>query len=116
MNDSKAAAQLLSGFYSVENNSWRWTAGKFSVRLRTPPGAAQSGAALSFSFTIPDATIQKLKSLALSASINGMALKSATYNAPGANVFSADIPAPMLAAESVTVDFALANSVGLSGK
>jgi hypothetical protein len=132
MNDSRAAAQLLSGFYSIENNSWRWTAGKFSVRLRTPPGAGQSGAALSFSFTIPDTTMRKLKSMTLAASVGGMALKSAAYNAPGAQVFSADVPASMLAADSIKVDFALdktlqpegdkrelgviANSVGLVGK
>jgi hypothetical protein len=112
MNDPKTAAQLLSGFYPIENNAWRWTAGKFSVRLRTPPGAGQSGAgqtgaALSFSFTIPDAAIKKFKSMTLAASVNGMALKSATYSAPGANVFSADVPTSMLAADSVTVDFAL---------
>ena len=25
MSDAKATAQLLSGFYAIENNSWRWT-------------------------------------------------------------------------------------------
>lgn len=107
MNDSSAAVQLLSGFYQIENNAWRWTAGKFSVRLPTPPGAGQKGATLSFSFTIPDVVIQKDKNITLAASINGMALKSVTYNAPGAYVFSADVPASQPTAESVTVDFAL---------
>jgi hypothetical protein len=106
-SDPKAAGQLLSGFYSIEDNAWRWTAGKFSVRLRTPPGAQQSGAGLSFSFTIADAAIKKLKNMTLAASINGMALKSATYTAPGTYVFSADVPASLLAADSVQVDFAL---------
>jgi hypothetical protein len=137
MNDPKAAAQLLTGFYPIENNAWRWTAGKFSVRLRTPPGAGQSGtgqsgAALSFSFAIPDVVIRKDKNITLAASVNGMALKSTTYNAPGTYAFSADVPASALAADNVTVDFALdktmqpegdkrelgviAISVGLSGK
>src|SRR5438105_189836 len=48
MNDSKAGAQLLSGFYPVENDGWRWTAGRFSVLLRTPLAAAQRGATLMF--------------------------------------------------------------------
>lgn len=132
MNDPKAAPQLLSGFYAIEGNAWRWTAGKFSVRLRTPPEAAQSGATLSFSFSIPDPALQKLKSITLAASVNGMALKSATYTAPGDQVFTADIPGSALAAEDVTIDFALdktmqpdgdlrhlgviAKSVSLSGK
>ena len=107
MNDSKNAAQLLTGFYSIEDNAWRWTAGKFSVRLRTPPAARQSGATLSFSFTLPDVVIQKDKNLTLAASINGMALKSVAYNAPGTQVFSADVPASALAADNVTIDFAL---------
>src|SRR4051812_18944103 len=54
MNDTAAAAQLLNGFYPIEGGAWRWTAGKFSALLRTPPGSAQSGATLNFSFTIPD--------------------------------------------------------------
>ncbi len=133
MNDPKTAAQLLSGFYSIEsNNAWRWTAGNFSARLGTPPGAGQSGATLSFSFTVPDVAIQKSKSLTLSASINGMALKSMTYTAPGPYVFTADVPASALGADSVRIDFALdktmrpngdardlgviANSVALAGK
>jgi hypothetical protein len=133
MSDPKTSAQLVSGFYSLENNNaWRWTAGNFSVRLGTPPGAGQSGASLSFSFSVPEAAIRKSKSVALSASINGMALKSMTYNAPGPYVFSADVPASALGGDSVKVDFALdktmrpvgdardlgviAISVGLAGK
>jgi len=34
--DPKVAAQLISGFYGIEGDSWRWTAGKFSVLLRPP--------------------------------------------------------------------------------
>ncbi len=106
MNDPNAAAQLLSGFYAVENNMWRWTAGKFSVKLRTPP-AAQSGATLAFSFTIPDVVVQKLRTIRITASINGMELKSEEFDTPGAHVFSADVPASLLTAESVKVDFAV---------
>src|SRR5580658_4245555 len=73
MNDPHATAQLLSGFYAVENNMWRWTAGKFSVQLRTPP-AAPNGATLALSFTIPDVIVQKLNNIRITASINGTEL------------------------------------------
>jgi len=111
MGDPKAGSQLLSGFYAVENNSWRWTARKFSVLLRTPLTAAQSGAIVTLSFTVPDVVIQKLKNIMIAASINGMTLTSTEYNAAGSYTFNADVPASMLTAESVRVDFALDKSL-----
>jgi hypothetical protein len=111
MNDATAAGQLLSGFYPVEANAWRWTGRKFSVLLRNPPGAAQTGGNLSLNFTIPDVSIQQLKSVTLSAGVNGMMLKSQEYTAGGTQVFTADVPASMLAADSVKVDFALDRSI-----
>ena len=132
MNDPKASAQMLNGFYALENNSWRWTSGKFSVLLRTPPGAAAQGAVVTFAFSLPDIAIQKLKSVAITASVNGTNLKTAEFDKPGANIFTADVPPPLLTGESVKVDFALdktlpqevdkrilgvvATSVGISSK
>jgi len=107
MNDANAAPQLLSGFYAVENNAWRWTAGRFSVSLRIPP-AARSGATVSLSLTVPDVVIQKLGKVRVSASVGGMELKAQEYDSPGPYVFKADIPAGQVpSAESVTVDFAV---------
>jgi hypothetical protein len=111
MNDTAAAAQLLNGFYPVESGAWRWTAGKFSVLLRTPPGSAQSGATLDFAFTIPEVVIQKLNNLKLTASINGMDLKSDEYKQPGPQTFNADVPGSMLTPDSIKVDFALDKSL-----
>jgi hypothetical protein len=131
MNDPHAISQLLSGFYAVENNQWRWTAGKFSVQLRTPP-AAPNGATVALSFTIPDVIVQKLNNIRITASINGTELKSQAYDTAGPYTFSADVPASLLTGESVNVDFTvdktmrpdgdaralaiIANSVGLSPK
>jgi hypothetical protein len=110
MSDAKADSQLLSGFYGVENG-WRWTAGKFTALLRTPLGASQRGATLTLDFTVPDVITQKLKDLTLTASINGMALKSATYKEAGKYTYSADVPASMLSGDTVKVDFALDKSL-----
>ena len=110
MGDTKADSQLLSGFYTVEN-SWRWTAGKFSALLKTPLGAAQKGATLTFDFSVPDAVLQKLKTVTLTASINGMQLKSETYKASGKYTYTADVPASMLMADTVKIDFALDKSL-----
>ena len=132
MNDTKSSAQLLSGFYGIENNSWRWTAGKFSVLLRTPLAAAQRGATLSLAFNVPDVVIQRLQKITLSATLNGIPLTPASYEKGGSNIYTADIPPSLLTGESVSVDFALdktlppdvdkrqlgivATSVGLSSK
>ena len=106
-NDAKAGMQLLSGFYPIEGNAWRWTSGKFSALLKTPAGAAQRGATVSFDFTIPEVVIQHSKTIALTASVNGMVLKTADYKAAGAETFTADVPATALTSDSVKVDFAL---------
>jgi hypothetical protein len=111
MGDPKASAQLLKGFHGIENGSWRWTARNFSVLLRTPLAAAERGATLNFAFTVPDLVIRRLKNITLTASVNGMTLKSAEYTATGAYTLSADIPNSMLSAESVKVDFALDKSL-----
>jgi hypothetical protein len=131
MSDTNAPAQLLSGFYGLENGSWRWTSGKFSVLLRTPPGAGQGGV-VTFAFSIPEVAIQRLKSIAITASINGTNLKSSAYDKAGTNLFSAEVPPALLTGDSVKVDFSLdktippdidkrelgvvATSVGLSGR
>jgi hypothetical protein len=111
MGDPGAAGQLLSGFWAMEDNSWRWTARRFSIQLRTPPAAAQLGGALTLELTIPEVVIRKLRNITITASINGAALKSAEFESPGPYVFAADVPASMLTADSVKVDFALDKSV-----
>jgi hypothetical protein len=132
MNDLNASAQILSGFYGLENNSWRWTSGKFSVLLRTPPNSAAQGGVITFSFSLPDIVIQRLKTVAITASVNGTKLKSAEYEKPGANIFTADVPPALLTGDSVKVDFTLdktippdvdkrdlgvvATSIGIAGK
>lgn len=111
MGDTSAGTQLVSGFYPLENGSWRWTGKKFSVLLRTPSTAAQQGADLTFAFNVPDTIIQNLKTVALSASANGTLLKSAEYKAAGAYVFTADVPANLLSSDTTRVDFALDKSL-----
>lgn len=107
MTDPTAGKQLVSGFFAVEANSWRWTAGKFSAVLGTPPTAAQNGATLTFAFSIPEVAIQKLKDVSLTASVNGMTLKTSKYDKSGPNIFTADVPPSLLTGDSVKIDFSL---------
>jgi hypothetical protein len=105
--DPRVAAQLLTGFYGVEQNSWRWTAGKFSVVLRPPRTAATKGATLQLKFSLPEVVIAKLKVMSLSASVNGTSLSPESYTLPGEFTYTRDVPANLLVGESAKVDFSL---------
>lgn len=105
--DPKAAPQLLKGFYPVEQNSWRWTAGKFSVALRPPKDAAAKGATLLLKFSVPEPVIAKLKTVALSGSVAGKALSPESYTQAGEFTYSRDVDPKQLAGPAVNVEFTL---------
>ncbi len=108
--DPRAAPQLVSGWWDVEDHAWRWTARKFAVVLRTPIGAARHGATLQFRFTLPDVVFSHFNQLTLSASIQGEPLAPETYRRPGAVLYTREIPADLLSTPSVRIDFGLDNS------
>lgn len=105
--DPRVAPQLLKGFYPIEENSWRWTMGQFSVALRPPRNAATKGATLHFKFTLPEAVISHVKAITVSASVAGTALPPETYTKAGEFDYARDVDAKLLAGDSVTVEFAL---------
>ncbi|HEY2843677.1 MAG TPA: hypothetical protein VGJ09_08510, partial [Bryobacteraceae bacterium] len=105
MDDPHADFQLVSGFYSLEGNPWRWTAAKFSADLKPPAGAGQNGARLELKLNVPDVLIQQIGAITLSATANGVRLAPQKFAAAGDYVYAADVPADVLRAGSVTVDF-----------
>jgi hypothetical protein len=109
--DPQAATQLISGFYAVENNAWRWTAGRFSVLLRPPRTAATRGAVLQFKFSIPGPSMAKLKSVSLSAYVNGTPLAPESYTQAGEFIYSRDVPANLLAGDVARIDFSLDKAI-----
>jgi|HubBroStandDraft_1064217.scaffolds.fasta_scaffold00862_11 hypothetical protein len=109
--DPHAGKQLVSGFYGIEQNAWRWTAGRFSVLLRPPRMAAASGAVLQLKFAVPDGVLAKMKSVSLSAYVNGTALTPETYTQAGQFIYSRDVPSSLLAGDVARVDFSLDKTV-----
>jgi hypothetical protein len=107
MSDPRAAVQLVNGFYDVEFNAWRWTAGKFAVNLRPPTSSVQTGATLVMRFSVPQAVLDKLKSVTLSAKTGTVELGSETYSSAGEYVFKKEVPGAALAGESVIFSFEL---------
>jgi hypothetical protein len=111
MNNVQAAGQLVAGFHSIEAGAWRWTEREFSVSLARPLRAGENGAILTVRLTVPPITIEKLKSIQLSAKVNGSPVDPETYTAPGNYVYRREVPASMLAEDPVRVDFALDKAI-----
>ena len=103
--DPDTSTQLTQGFYQVEDHAWRWTARKFSVALKTPPGAAQNGARLTLKFSFPAPVFQALGAMKVTASVNGRSLGSRQFSMPGGSELALDVPAGALAADAVGVEF-----------
>ena len=56
---------------------------------------------------VPDPVIQQLKSVTLTATVNGVALPPESYRKPGEYVFTREVDAKALGGASAQVDFAL---------
>ena len=113
--DPKADPQLVKGFHGVEASAWRWTEKQFTVALRPPFGSAQKGGRLSLKLTVPQPTIDRLKSISLSAAVDGSSLPPETYTTPGDYIYVRDVPANLLGGDSVRVDFQLDKAMPPSG-
>lgn len=115
MGDPKQEAQLVSGFYGIEGGAWRWAARQFTVILRPPFGASQRGGTLILNLTVPQVVIDKLKNVSLTASIDGSPLSPESYTQSGPFTYKRDVPANLLGADSVKVDFQLDKAIPPTG-
>jgi tRNA (mo5U34)-methyltransferase len=91
------AVQLLEGWYALEQNSFRWTARRFSVELRYPPSAAFT--TLRFDFRL-----QGPGRITLSAAVNGIAVPPASFTSEGEHSYTITIP-HKANHDSVRIDF-----------
>lgn len=105
MDDPRADGQLLRGFYPPEDGPWRWTAGKFSLLLRPPPGAAQYGARLELKLNVPEAVLREAGVPTLSAEIGGLRFEPEQFPQAGDHVYARDVPASVLSGDSVEIHF-----------
>ena len=115
MGDPQAGTQLISGFYGIEENAWRWTGRRFSVALHAPFGAAQKGGTLQLKLTVPSVIVEKLKTISLSATINGTTFPPETYTQAGNYTYTREVAPGVLAGESARVDFELDKAMPPAG-
>jgi hypothetical protein len=104
--DPAATVQLARGFFELESNAWRWTAGKFTVMLRPPAGAAERGARLELHFNLPGVIVDGIGPVTVSATLGGLSLAPERYTRPGDYVYTRDVDASALRSSGVAVDFA----------
>src|SRR5690242_16265577 len=107
MRNMDATWQLAAGIYNVENRSWRWTEGNFSIVLATPDQASRRGADLMLAFSIPDVVMRRTGPVTLTAYLNGAEVGTTTYRTSGTQRFSAPIPPDLMKQSPVAIDFHL---------
>lgn len=105
MADSKHEAQLREGFHNLEENRWRWTAGKFVAVLRTPYLSPKRGASLKLQVNFPEVVHAKLGPLTLGVSVGTSKLADLPLREPGAQLLTADVPAALCNTDSLNVTF-----------
>ena len=115
MADPRTKTQLVGGFYGLENNAWRWTAGKFTVTLRPPRGAETKGAIVKLKFNLPEVIIKPLKTIAISADVNGTAVSPETYTQPGEYTYTREVPAAAFTGDAAKIVFTLDKTLPPTG-
>jgi hypothetical protein len=105
--DPRDSSQIISGFYGVEQNAWRWTMQSFVVSLAPPEGAAQRGAKLVLQFALPQVLASKMLGVTVTPVIDGSKLPPFKVVKAGDQSCSFDVPAELLKKDAVLVDFQL---------
>jgi hypothetical protein len=105
MSDPKTAKQLVSGFYQLEDERWRWTAREFAVALKPPDQAEKRGATLRLELYVPDTQIEMLGPMTVTASVGRYALDSETFVKGGTYTYLRKIEPDALATSLLPVSF-----------
>ncbi len=109
--DPRGAVQLLDGFYAVEQGAWRWTKKAFSVALKPPPPLPDQPVTLELRLTVPEVSIQRLRTLTLSAAVSGVPVGAETFDEPGDYTFTKSVPAEALDQAIAKVEFRLDQAI-----
>src|SRR5258708_31968419 len=91
ISDPSTSAQLLRGFYPLDQPSWRWTAPRFTVALQTPPRARNNGAWLVLRFTVAEQSIASLKTITLNARLGEHVLAPETITKEGNHEYRREV-------------------------
>lgn len=100
--------ELRDGWHRLEHDAYRWTARRFSARLKVPaPGRP---ARLTLRFHVPEAM-----PLTISAAVGGVPLSAGKYDAAGNHVYSREVPAAALTVARVEIEFVVDRARAVPG-
>jgi hypothetical protein len=105
ISDASTSAQLLRGFYPLDQPTWRWTAPRFTVALQTPSRARSNGAWLVLRFTVAEQSIATLKTITLNARLGELKLAPETIATEGNHEYRREVPASAFPKEIMYADF-----------
>ncbi len=91
------------GVYPAESTGWRWTQARFWIQTQPEAGPLR----LTLHLFVPEANLQQLGPVTLSARVGGHALAPEILRAAGAYTFSRELNPEWLKEASGRVDFAL---------
>lgn len=101
--------RLLEGWHHLENETWRWTARRFTVEIDT---AAKSAATLTLNFYIPEPVAEQHPAITLRARVGSQELPPATFSGVGNHSYSARLGA--IEAGAARVEFEVDQTIGPS--
>ena len=99
MNDPDAAAQLISGFYNVESNAWRWMARDAAAVLKAPAPPPDHPLRFEMTLYIPDVAPARRVIVTL----DGATITEQTYSKPGRYTLTAPVSVASGATPQVTI-------------
>jgi hypothetical protein len=105
VSDSAHATQLISGFFELSDNSWRWTAPRFAVSVGVPPAMRATGAILTLDFNLPEPVINALKRISIVAKVGEYQTAPEFYNTEGRHEYRRAIPASALTSDLMNISF-----------
>jgi hypothetical protein len=110
--DPRDASQLLSGFYGLEQDAWRWTKKRFAVSLATPANASTRGAKLELKFVLPEAVAAQMLGVTITPTISGAKAGSCRVEKAGEQSCVFQVAPEALKSDAVVVQFDLDKAVG----
>lgn len=109
--DPHDASQLLSGFYNLEDNAWRWSQKQFAVSLAPPANGAAVGATLQLNCDVPDVVAKQMLGVAITPTVGATKLKPMQLTKAGAQELRFEVPPEALKPAAVIVQFDLDKAI-----
>ncbi len=110
--DPRSDAQLLKGFYPLEQGSWRWTEKEFSVILAVPAAVPGHQSSLDVHVTLPS-SLEALLPITLSVDVEDIEAGSQVFDEiVSDHLVTLPVPESALTEDDALVEFKLDKAIG----